>query len=319
MQTVCNSWIKLKEYLDLKDCQLIGSLEKECIREGAALKLELDYKLGVALGNGSKTAMRAVNELMYFDGDTLIGYIGIGNFGGPGTPPELNGMVHPDWRRQGVFQMLSDLAIGELKRQNIKSILLLCDRQSAAGQGFIEKTGAVYHHSEFEMYLRREAAAQGRAASGEITFQKATNKDAREVARHNAIYFGEERNAEYPPPAEGGADGSVKGLMLPEEEEKNGMTIYFALHGSQVIGKVHLQLTAGLGGIYGLGVLPEYRGKGFGRAILMGGVEKLTEAGAKEIMLQVDTDNPNALHLYESCGFVVTSTMDYYELALSRA
>ena len=51
------------------------------------------------------------------------------------------------------------------------------------------------------------------------------------------------------------------------------------------IGKVHLQLTGGTGGIYGLGVLPASRGKGFGRAILLKAIEKLKSANAKEIML----------------------------------
>ena len=103
---------------------------------------------------------------------------------------------------------------------------------------------------------------------------------------------------------------------MPEEEEKRGMTIWMAERDGQTIGKVHLQLLDGLGGIYGLGVLPEYRGKGYGRAILMDGVNRLKASGAAEGMLQVATGNRNALRLYESCGFETTSTMDYYALFL---
>ena len=73
-------------------------------------------------------------------------------------------------------------------------------------------------------------------------------------------------------------------------------------------------MSSDVGGIYGLGVLPEHRGKGFGRAILMMAVEKLKEANAREIKLQVVTENSNALNLYKSCGFVETSIMDYYEI-----
>lgn len=316
MQANNNSWIKLKEYLDFKDCQLISGLERECTLERVALKLELDYKLATAAEKAPQAAMQAFNELMYFDGETLIGYLGIGNFGGAGSMPELNGMVHPKYRRHGVFQMLSTLAIGECRRQKINSVLLLCDRQSDNGQRFIEKTGARYHHSEFEMYLRNASTERKKDSAPEIAFKKATNQDAREVARHNAIYFGEERNDEYHPALDGETDASTQGLLMPEEEERKGMTIYFAICGEQVIGKVHLQLIAGVGGIYGLGVLPQFRGKGFGRAVLLCAVEQLKKAGAKDIMLQVATGNANALHLYESCGFVTTSTMDYFELAL---
>ena len=71
---------------------------------------------------------------------------------------------------------------------------------------------------------------------------------------------------------------------------------------------------SGTGGIYGLGVLPEFRGKGFGRAILTFGVEKLKDANATEVMLQVAAENGTALNLYKSCGFQETSVMDYFEL-----
>jgi len=171
------------------------------------------------------------------------------------------------------------------------------------------------------MYLRKGEAVHRNNPLQGISFRKAVNADAYEVARQNAIYFGEEGSAGHAsdvgdglPKMENAA--SEEGLLMPEEEEKKGMTIYFAVHGEQVISKVHLQLIDGLGGIYGLGVLPEYRGKGFGRAILLGAVARLKEMQANEIMLQVATENANALHLYESCGFETTSNMDYYEMVL---
>ncbi|OAH63747.1 hypothetical protein AYJ66_17305 [Dietzia cinnamea] len=103
-------------------------------------------------------------------------------------------------------------------------------------------------------------------------------------------------------------------MILPEEEEKRGMTSYLVEKDGQIIGKVNLQLTSKLGAIFGLGVLPEHRRKGYGRALLLLAIEKLKEANAKEIMLQVAAENSNALKLYQSCGFEETSTMDYFEL-----
>lgn len=97
-------------------------------------------------------------------------------------------------------------------------------------------------------------------------------------------------------------------------EEKGGMQSFLAEKDHEGIGQVHLQMTPKFGGIFGLIVQPENRGKGFGRAILMMAIEKLKEAGAGEIMLQVDAENTTAMNLYKSCGFQETSTMDYYEL-----
>jgi ribosomal protein S18 acetylase RimI-like enzyme len=63
-------------------------------------------------------------------------------------------------------------------------------------------------------------------------------------------------------------------------------------------------------------VLPEYRGRGFGRELLLKGIAKLKEANAREIMLQVAAGNDRALGLYQSCGFVETSVMDYYKFTI---
>ncbi|QTH44559.1 GNAT family N-acetyltransferase [Cohnella sp. LGH] len=212
------------------------------------------------------------------------------------------GMVHPDYRRQGVFGKLYQLVQAEWERRSSTSMLLLSDRNSVSGQAFVRGTGARYEHSEYEMTLNQERFLQLPSRLNEVTFQKATNEDAREIARQNAIYFGVEDPEE------------IDGLLLPEEEAARGMSIYLAEKDERVIGKVHLQSLSGVGGIYGLGVLPEERGKGLGRAILLQAVGKLQETNASVIMLQVAADNDKALDLYKSCGFETSSTMDYYEL-----
>ncbi|REE78671.1 ribosomal protein S18 acetylase RimI-like enzyme [Paenibacillus taihuensis] len=306
MKTISNPWLKLGEGINQEDFDLIHTLEETCIREDqTALKLELDYKLAASSGSAG---MRKINEFMYFDGQELIGYIGICEFGDASTPLEVNGMVHPEYRRQGVFATLSKLVLDEWKRRAPKSLLLLSDRNSEGGQAFIQGTGAHYHHSEYEMYLQMDRPDIHGDLKG-LTFRKATNADAWEIRRQNAIYFGDE------PVDEEETEHPREGMILPEEEEKRGMIIYLAEARGQVIGKFHIQLSpGGTGGIYGLGILPEHRGKGYGRATLLKAVDKLKEARAADIMLQVAVENANALGLYQSCGFKETSTMDYYEL-----
>ncbi|CAH2213520.1 GNAT family N-acetyltransferase [Tepidibacter aestuarii] len=310
MKIIQKPWIKLKETIDYEEHDLINKLQEKCIREDQiALKLELDYKMGITSENGKIASIQNVNEFMYFDGQQLIGYMGVCSFGGPGSSIEVNGMVHPEYRRQSVFKTLSELVIAEWKRRNSGSMLLLSDRQSNSGQKFIKGTGAQYKHSEYEMYLKEGNVKPLQSQLCGITFRKASNADALEIARQNAIYFNDKTDiisSETIIPNEY--------MILPEEEEKNGMTIYIAEKDQQIIGKANLQLIAGIGGIYGLGVLPEHRGKGFGRAILIMAIEKLKKLNANEVMLQVAAENSKALNLYKSCGFIETSTMDYYEI-----
>lgn len=298
MKNIQNPVIKLKEYLNQEDYLAIAALEKICLDyDQTTLKLELDYKL--AGTDESTGAINNINEFMYFDGHDLIGYIGINSFGGSSI--EVNGMVHPDYRRQGIFKKLYSLVKEEWSKQSTKSMLLLSDRNSESGQSFIKTTGAAYIHSEYEMYFHKdENSSLTKTIVNDIILRKTTNKDAKEVARQNAIYFG--------------IDENETDIIIPEEEEKRGMTIYIAENSEGIIGKVHLQLINGLGAIFGLGVLPEHRSIGYGRKILLKAIESLQAMKAESIMLQVEAQNSNALNLYKSCGFVETSTMDYFEL-----
>ena len=317
MGVLMRPWIKLLGSLDQLVYDEISKLAQICTtQDGTSLKLELDYKLSAASGQGLTGAVKEINEFLYYDGEQLIGYIGIGSFGGAGSPPEVMGMVHPSYRRQGIFTMLNSLALAELTRRGCHSALLLCDAASEAGRRLVQSIGAVKHHTEFEMYLKGNSSSDKGWIETGLVLKKASNSDAYEVARQNAIYFGDEFSA-HAGETQSAEDESQNGLLLPEEEEKRGMTIYLACIDDQIIGKVHLQLINGLGGIYGLGVLPEHRGKGLGRALLLAGVEKLKGSCAKEVMLQVVTENANALHLYQSSGFEITSAMEYFSVTPS--
>lgn len=304
MPNITQPSLLLKHSLRREDYNAIHTLQKLCEKQDSiVLKLELDYKLEDGNNTVEVAETNYVNEFMYFDKEELIGYLGIGTFGGALAPFELTGMVHPNYRRQGVFTKLIELALNECRNRKASSILLLCDKTSVSGQEYVKKIKAKYLYSEFEMYLKEKNQDNLQAEVEYIHFKKALNSDAGEVARQNAIYFGriEEENA------------IEAEWIWPEEEEKKGMTIYLAKKENVVIGKVHLQQINGLGAIYGVGVLPEFRGKGYGRGILSKAIKQLLEEKAEEVMLQVAAENETALSLYLSCGFQQTSVMDYYE------
>jgi ribosomal protein S18 acetylase RimI-like enzyme len=296
MEKIKNPSIKLKEKLGTNEYTEINNLQEICFEEDkTTLKLEIDYKL--SRSQEEDKSISNINEFMYYDEDMLIGYIGICEFGR--GVMEVNGMVHPGYRRRGVFKRLFSLVKDEWHKRESKKMLLLSDNNSVSGLGFIKSTGANHAHSEYEMFFKNDE--QQRLTVKNVVLRKATNKDGREIAWQNSIYFHMEFNE---------AD-----ILMPEEEEKCGSYIYMAEVNNKIIGKVHLEISDGVGGIFGLGVLPEYRKKGYGRDILVGAIEKLKEKGSKEIMLQVEAKNSNALNLYKSCGFQETSTMNYYEMA----
>jgi mycothiol synthase len=60
-----------------------------------------------------------------------------------------------------------------------------------------------------------------------------------------------------------------------------------------------------LGEIYVIAVNPYYQGRGFGKQLLLAGLDHLSDRGVPTAMLYVDHDNAEAVGLYKSLGFSV--------------
>ena len=67
------------------------------------------------------------------------------------------------------------------------------------------------------------------------------------------------------------------------------------------------------GWVQSIAVVPEHRGKGLGRALLLSSMAALKKAGFKRVYLSADTENESgALQLYSSAGFAIESRMIVY-------
>lgn len=281
-----NSFIKLKERTDKSDFNDINNLNNACIDyDKIHLKLEIDYKLS----NGEKYGnnMNKINEFMFYDDNKLVGYAGICDFGGDEI--EVNGMVHPEYRRRGIFTRLFSLVKDEFNKRDSKGMLLLSDNNSIGGISFIKRITDDYHHSEYDMNLDMDVIHKENFDN--LVFRKAAKEDITKIAGENLKFFN---------------DNDIDGILFD--------STYVLETGNVIIGRVRLEIVDNIGGIYGLEVLPEYRGKGYGRELLIRSINKLKESKVNAINLQVETKNNNALNLYKSCGFKVNYTMDYYIL-----
>lgn len=290
---ISNQNIVLKKYIDEKDYAQIYKLEEICkAHDKVNLKLELDYKL--LRTRDYEKSLKDINEFLYYINGDLVGYLGIASFGS--NMDELNGVVHPVWRRKGIFTKLCKLAVEESRSRSFNKILLLCDGKSASAVEFIKSTGAAYSFSEYGMKLDISKATD--ASKGEIVLRKALNADVEEIQRQNAVFFGV----------------SDSEPILLEEQEKNNEIIYIIELKGKSIGKIKVSREKDSAFISGFGIIPEYRGKGYGKKALREALNTLSKQGIYEVALDVAADNSKALNLYKSCGFEEQSTMNYYEV-----
>ena len=81
-------------------------------------------------------------------------------------------------------------------------------------------------------------------------------------------------------------------------------TFYFVYESGQEIGVLNFSSNAGR--ISNIGVDPSRRSKGYGRRIMLFGLQQLKAAGCSQAKLRVHVDNEPALNLYKSLGFEIT-------------
>ncbi len=58
-----------------------------------------------------------------------------------------------------------------------------------------------------------------------------------------------------------------------------------------------------------MGILPEFRGQGLGKSLVMKALIGFHESGMKRVSLEVTSENEKAIELYQSLGFKIIRTM----------
>jgi RimJ/RimL family protein N-acetyltransferase len=91
------------------------------------------------------------------------------------------------------------------------------------------------------------------------------------------------------------ASRAIQLLVLDDDDAVVGWCdiIPVSLEGFQHVGKL------------GMGLLPEFRGRGLGEALARAAIDRAWEAGLERVELEVFASNARARRLYERMGFVV--------------
>jgi ribosomal protein S18 acetylase RimI-like enzyme len=236
-------------------------------------------------------------QFLAYDLGTLIGFGWL-----PADPdPETCLMVHPDHRCRGVGRALLAAVRAECRRRDLPGCLLVCDEAARSGKAFVAAVGAQYRASEYRLEFDRAAVDRSRPRHAALRLRPAVVDDLATLVQLLAGAFGE-----------------------PEEDVRQGMTgmlreptrrHFLAMLGEEPVGLLRVGAHEGYAAITGFGVLPEHRGRGYGRQMLSDTVGMLLAEGWERLVIEVATDNQRALGLYQSCGFKVASAYGFYDLA----
>lgn len=286
-----NQVICLKENTSEKEYKEINKLQEIIsLKDNVNLKLELDYRLKILKNSGN--VLKNINEFLYYIDDSLVAYLGISCFGG--NVAEINGMTHPDWRRKGIFKKLFEFAMNECSKRKFDHILLLTDGQSKSGIEFIKAVGGEYEVSEYRMETSNKTCDED---INLIKLRKAEISDKKEIGRQYSIFFYDEKESEY----------------IMDESEIQIDNSYMIELNNRVIGKINIEYKDNPAFISGFGILPEFRGKGYGKIALKEALKLINGKMINQVGLDVSCKNDTALNLYRSCGFEEKSVMNYYK------
>ncbi|MFG0213663.1 GNAT family N-acetyltransferase [Brevibacillus porteri] len=236
-------------------------------------------------------------DFLCYVNEKLVGFLGLYVF--HSGEAEVSGMVHPAYRRNGIFTALQAKATDECRRRGIPSHLYIVQRDSQSGKSYMERIDGDYQFSEYRMELREKQPGN---LLGNVHLRPETANDLETLIWLNVHGFQlEEERAREMSENMAGDPKSRTYLMVVDE---------------QAIGKISVRKNEGKAFIYGFCVHPDHQGKGYGRQALAQTIQLMEEEGYPHVSLEVACENSKALGLYESCGFSVKSANDYYKLEL---
>jgi len=233
------------------------------------------------------------------EGERLVGYLGLQG----GDEIEVCLGVDPERRRRGIGRGLLTTAGEAVRRQGKTRWLLVCDEASPSGQAFIQAVGAAYRSSEYRLLLDPRAVPEKRDWPTPVQLRRGSADDVALVAHLIAASFGD-------------VDEEVKGWVTQAMGLENHRFFIAGIDG-QPIGCIRTNYYGTTIYITAFGVLPEQRGRGYGRQILLQIIDKLLQEKWPKILIEVATDNRHALGLYLTCGFQEMTTYGYYAQTIS--
>ena len=225
----------------------------------------------------------------------------------------LDGLVHPLHRRKGIATELFSSGLQRVSKSGIPSAQVSVLETNASAKGLLYRLRFTFIRHFFEMRLdmnsvRLPTARQGVTNSRRLK-QGEENLLTEIQNRCFADTWGFNHNTEeeiaYRLNMHGRSPDDVILTYLEDRPIGYCWTIINAEENEK------REKSKGL--IHMLGVDPHYRQQEIGRTILLNGLEDLKARGVDTVELTVDNENPAACSLYESVGFEVYATTEWYE------
>jgi ribosomal protein S18 acetylase RimI-like enzyme len=239
---------------------------------------------------------------LFYDDNKLISLISI--FMPTAKEAEISAYTLPGYRRKGYFKKLLTKAIEELKKYKQLDLLFVCETQSKDGKKAINKLGGELSFTEYFMRFKGSLSDLEKQQFSQINLQEAGLKDLEDIVVLSRQVF----NCDY----EDAESLRTKSLKA------DNRTQYIAILNDELIGMGAVSFESDEASIFGLGISPQYQGRGLGKELLNLILNDLKKKNIQNVSIEVNSRNKNAFNLYLKCGFEIETSYDYYRKPLTN-
>jgi len=209
---------------------------------------------------------------------------------------EIIAYTLPKVRGKGYFKLLLTKAVEELRKFDIPDILFVCESPSISGKKLIDVLEAKYEHTEY--FMRFDKASYTYINTYRLSLLMVMHKDIEKaIATYMEVF-------------DDNYQESMSLIISCFESETREQ--YLAVLNDEIIGICLTNLEGEDVSIFGLGLVREYRCKGYGKELLHLIIDNLLQRGRTDITIDVNSENANALGLYLKTGFHIEVAYEYY-------
>lgn len=282
--------IKELNYLDEKLMKEIKDLVEVC-RKFDALKEE------IYLSNELNFNKEIKYVFVLYEDNKLVSVLSVF------IPTELEGEFSaytlPEYRNRGYFKELFNRAKMELQKYKVSDILLVCEASSKSGKAVVQRLGAKYDFAEYSMkYVGKDKIDLNNFKSQLYIADMKDIDDLTNISMNGFKSNSYEDSKQF-----------VKSILESEDRIQLLTKV-----NDKCIGMVSVGIHEDKCGIFGVAIMPDHRGNGFGKELVKLALNYLIKRNYDNIWLDVDSKNDIAFNLYKSIGFNVENAVEYYRI-----
>lgn len=282
--------IKELNYLDEKLLKEIKDLVEVC-RKFDGLKEE------IYLSNELNFNKKIKYVFVLYEDNKLVSVLSV--FIPTEIEGEFSAYTLPEYRNRGYFEELFNRARMELMEYKVSDILLVCEASSKSGKAVVQRLDTKYDFTEYSMkYIDKDKIDTNNFKSKLYTADMMDIDVLADMSMNGFKSKSHEESKEF-----------VKNIIEAEDRIQLLTKI-----NDKYVGMVSVGIHEDKCGIFGVTIMPEYRGKGLGKELVKLALNYLIKRKHDNIWLDVDSKNDIAFNLYKSIGFNVQNAVEYYRI-----